>query len=143
MSGIVEADERAAQNQESLVDVRPPFVAYAKTSATGKPRQCPLYYPPVASQLLATVDAPSGYLRLNAPLSQELSAARVIVAFVGVELFGPSARPTAFTLHRRDRVDEVFEHLGVVHVGASERYGKRHASRVGDDVPLRSGSTSI
>lgn len=111
MSGIVEADERAAQNQESLVDVRPPFVAYAKTSATGKPRQCPLYYPPVASQLLATVDAPSGYLRLNAPLSQELSAARVIVAFVGVELFGPSARPTAFTLYGRDRVDEGFEHL--------------------------------
>jgi hypothetical protein len=136
MSEIAKADERAAQNQESLVDVRPPFVAYAKPPATGKPRQCPLYYPPVASQLLATLDAPSGYPRLNAPLSQEPSAARVIVAFVGVELFGPSARPTAFTLHRRDRVEEVIELVGVVHVGACERYGKRHASGVGDDVSV-------
>src|SRR5215207_1198153 len=42
MSEIAEADESAAQNQESLVDVRPPLVAYAKTSPTRKPRQCPL-----------------------------------------------------------------------------------------------------
>jgi hypothetical protein len=122
MSEIVEAVERAAQNQESLVDVRPPFVAYAKTPATGKPRQCPLYYPPVASQLLATLDAPSGYPRLYASLSQEPSAARVIVAFGGVELFGPSARSASLTLYRCDRVDEIFGHLGVVHVGAGERY---------------------
>jgi len=125
------------------VDVRPPLVAYARTSATRKPRQCPLYHPPVASQLLAALDAPSGYTRLNAPLSQKPPAARVIVASVGVELIGSSAWPAAFTLYRRDRVDEDFEHLGVVHVGASKRYGKRHASRVGDDVPLRSRSTSI
>jgi hypothetical protein len=60
-----------------------------------------------------------------------------------MELVGPSARPAAFTLYRRDRVDETFERLGVVHVGAGERYGKRHASGVGEDVPLRSGSASI
>jgi len=125
------------------VDVRPPFVAYAKTSATRKPGECSLYYPPVASQPLATLDAPSGYPRLNAPLAEEPSAAREIVALVGVELVRPCAWPAAFTLYRHDRVDEIFEHFGVVHVGAGERYGKRHASDVGQDVPLRSGSTSI
>ena len=143
MSEVVEADERAAQNQENLVDVRPPLVAYAKTSATREPRQCPLYHPPVASQPLAALDTPSSYPRLNAPLSQEPPAGRVIVAFVGVELFGPSARSATLTSYGRDRVDEIFECLGVVHVGAGKRYGKRHASRVGDDVPLRSRSTSI
>jgi hypothetical protein len=49
MSEIAEADECAAQSQESLVDVCPPLVAYAKPPATRKPRQCPLYHPPVAS----------------------------------------------------------------------------------------------
>ena len=45
MSEIAEADESAAQNQEGLVDVRPPLVAHAKTSATGEPRQCPQIAP--------------------------------------------------------------------------------------------------
>jgi hypothetical protein len=71
------------------------------------------------------------------------SAARVVVGFIGVQLFGPAAWPTTLALYRWDRVDEAFERFGVMHVGARERYGKRHASRVGDDVPLRSGSTSI
>jgi hypothetical protein len=97
----------------------------------------------LASQRFATLDAPSGYPRLNAPLAEEPSAAREIVALVGVELFRPSAWPAAFTLYGHDRVDKTFEHLGVVHVGAGEHYGERHASGVGQDVPLRSGSTSI
>ena len=143
MSEIIEADKRAAKNSESLVDVRPAFVAYAKTSATREPGEFSLYYPPVASQPLATLDAPSGYPRLNAPLSQEPPTARVVVGFISVQLFGPSPRSAALALYRHDRVEEVFEHLGVVHVGASERYGKRHASRVDDEGPLRSGSTSI
>ena len=102
MSEIVEADECAAQNQESLVDVRPPLIAYAKTSATREPRQCPLYDPPVASQPLTAFDTPSGYPRLNAPLSQEPPAARVIVAFVGVELFRPSVRSATLTSYGCD-----------------------------------------
>jgi hypothetical protein len=49
MAEIAEADECAAQDQEGLVDIRLPLVAYAKAPATRKPRQCPLYHPPVAS----------------------------------------------------------------------------------------------
>jgi hypothetical protein len=67
------------------MDVGPPLVAScAKAPATGKPGKRSLYYSPVASQPLAALDSPPGHPRLNAPLSQESSAARVVVGFVGV-----------------------------------------------------------
>ena len=68
------------------------------------------------------------------PAFAEPPAARVIVAFIGVEPFRPSARSVTLTPYRCDRVNEVVEHLGVVDVSA----GKRYASRGGDDVPLGS-----
>ena len=125
------------------MDVGSSLVGYAETPATGNPGKRTLYHPPVASQPLAALDSSPGYPRLNAPFSQGPSAARVVVGFVGVQLVRPAAWPTTLALYRWDRVDEVFERFGVMHVSARERYGKRHAPRVGDDVPLRSGSTSI
>ena len=89
------------------MDVGSSLVAYAETPATGNPGKRTLYHPPVASQPLAALDSSPGYPRLNAPLSQEPSAARVVIGFIGVELFGPAAWPPALTFYGCDRVDEV------------------------------------
>jgi hypothetical protein len=51
MPEIVEQMSVQPQKQESLVDVCSPLVAHARTPATKKPRQCPLYYPRAASNI--------------------------------------------------------------------------------------------
>jgi hypothetical protein len=63
--GDLESTLQSTLKQESLADVRPPLVAYAKLSATRELCQCPLKRALVASLPLAALDAPSGYPRLH------------------------------------------------------------------------------
>src|SRR5215212_8388751 len=72
----------------------------------------------------------------NASPSEKPAAARVVARYISVQLFRPSVGSATLTPYGCDRVDEVFEHLKVVHDSAHRRYRQRHASRFSDYVPL-------
>jgi hypothetical protein len=88
-SQTLKTNEGAPQFQKCFMDVRPPLVAYAQPPTVGKPGQRPLHHPAVPTQPLARIDASPGYARLYAPLPERLSAAREIVALIGMDLIRP------------------------------------------------------
>src|SRR4051812_45924589 len=83
---VVEADERAGEVEEGLVDVGPALVADGEPAVAGEPGQGPLNDPAVATEPLAGVDAASGDPRDDPASAEIASAAREVVALVGVQL---------------------------------------------------------
>jgi len=75
----------------------------------------------VPPQSLTRLDAAPSDACFDAALTQRLAALGEVITFVGVQLFGPLARPAGSPLDGLDTVDEAFEHLGIVHLCAGER----------------------
>jgi hypothetical protein len=91
-SEVVEADQRATELEERLVDVVAPLIADREPAVLRKPGQRALDNPPVPPQSLARVDSASGDAWGYAPLSQGLSATREVVSLICVELLGTLPR---------------------------------------------------
>jgi hypothetical protein len=63
------------------------------------------------------------------------SAARKVVAFVGVQLLGSAVWPApSGVLDRLDSIHQLLEYLRVMDVGGGEHYGERNAVTVGHEV---------
>jgi hypothetical protein len=128
------------------VDVGPPLVAHRKPAVTGQPRQRTFHHPPVSAKPLASVLAPPGDARLDAPLAECLSATGEVVSFVGVQLRGALPRPAWLARRTPDRLDlvhDLLEDLRVVDVGGGENYGERYALSVRNKVALRARFAAI
>ena len=125
------------------MDIRTALVAGGEPTIASQPGQRTLDDPPVASQFLACFHTTSCYPRPDAAPAKEPAAAGKVVPFVGVEFTGALARPAPLAPHGDDGVDELGEHLGVVHVGTGERHGEWHPTRVGDEVTLGAGTNPV
>lgn len=125
------------------MDIRPALVADAKPPEAGKPGQRTLHDPPVAAQPLARVDAASRYPRLDAAPAEEPAAAWKVVTLIRVELVGSPPGPSLRTLDGFDPIHKFLEDLGIVDLGAAERYGERHAAPIDDDVALGAGPAAV
>ena len=120
------------------MDVIATFVAHLQSPEAVQPRKCSFHYPPVFPQLLARLDAPPGYPRRYAPLSQSLAASREVVSLVCVQLLGALARASTRRLaDRRDGVYGLLQYLGVVNVCARVDHRERDAPSVDHNVALR------
>lgn len=67
------------------MDIVPPLVANGEAAELGEPSQRPLDDPSVASQTLAALDPAPGDAVLDVTARESLTAAAVIVGFVGVQ----------------------------------------------------------
>ncbi len=72
----------------------------------------------------------------DTPLLQIGAAARVVVAFVSMQLRWPATRLAPQPSDGRQSVDAFLEHHRIVPVRTADQYHQRNASRVYDDVPL-------
>src|SRR3954451_17865959 len=98
------------------MDVSPPLVSHHQPTVASHPRKRPFHYPAPPSEPLAAVYASSGDPGLYSTSAKRSSAARVIVALVGVLLVGPLARPASCSLDGWNGVHKLLEDLGPVDV---------------------------
>jgi hypothetical protein len=125
------------------VDVRPPLVAHAQPSAARKPGQRPFHHSAVPAQPFARIEAAPGYARLYATLPKDASAAREVVALVGMDFVRPPSGPSARGLDRLDTLYELLEDHRVVDVGPGQDHRERQAVAVDQEVALGAGATSV
>jgi hypothetical protein len=119
------------------MDVVAPLIANREPAVLRKPGQCALHYPPVPTQLLGALYAPSCYTALYAAPSQSFLALLVVVSFVSMQLLRtlPRSAP-ARTLDGLYSVDEFFEDHRVVDICGREHYRQWDASSVRNKVAL-------
>jgi hypothetical protein len=121
------------------VDIGSPLVAYREPTVADQPRQ----HDSVRStthlcrpnRSLVSFPLLEIRLLLNAAPAQNCSAARKVVAFVGVQLLGSAVWPApSGVLDRLDSIHQLLEYLRVMDIGGGEHYGERNAVTVGHEV---------
>jgi hypothetical protein len=138
---IAPADESASEIEERLIDVVASLVAYLKTPEAVYPRQRPLHYPPVPTQLLAGLDAPASDTRGYTSLLERLAASRKVVALVGVQLLWALTRSATALSDRRDGVHGLLQYIGVLDVGRRVDHRERDPLPVDHNMALRARFT--
>src|SRR5829696_9340955 len=132
-----EADERTAQGEEGLMDIRSPLIAHAQAAEVIEPGQRALDDPAMAAQADAGVDALAGNAHPNVAPGQRLPAARIVIALVGMKLVRPLAPLTRRRLDGRDGIQEVLEQHRVVPLGAAQERGERETGSLDHNMALR------
>ena len=136
-SHLLEADEDAAENDKSEVDVLATFVTDGQAPESGHPGVCALDHPAVPSETLAAFNATTLDARPDAAHAALRPAAAMVVALVGMQPVRPSPRPaTSLAAHTGDRVQGGCQHHAVVAVGAAQGHAERSAAPVDDEVAL-------
>lgn len=75
--------------------------------------------------------------------AQMRSASGVVITLVRMQLRGPAPRPSAQSFDCWECIDALFEHHGVVPIGATDQHHQRNTPGVYDDVPLGAELASI
>lgn len=88
------------------------------------------------AQPLVDLDASSGNPADDASLLQIVTAARVVVALVGMQLGWSAARLALQSPDGWQSIDAFLEHHRIVPIRTTDQYHQRNAPRVYDDVPL-------
>jgi hypothetical protein len=128
------------------VDVRAALVADGQAAVTGEPRQRALDHPAMPPQFLAGVDAAPGNPGDDPTSAEVASAAREVVALIGVQLGRALPRPAGATARaedRRDGVDQRLEEGRVVGVRRREADRQRDPVAVRDQMALRARFAAI
>jgi hypothetical protein len=108
--------------------------ANAQLAESGKPGMCTLDDPSMTAEPIVALDASACNPVLDAAQLEMLSAARVVIPFVGMQLVRPAARPAALACNRRQRVDQFFEDHRVMPVGSGDTEHQRDTLPVRDEV---------
>ena len=85
----------------------------------------------------------AGDLWSDPALAEVTAVGGVVVAAVGGQAFGPSARPAHATTHGRHRIDQRDQLRDVVAIAARNPPGERDPPRVDQEVMLGAVSGSI
>src|SRR5437879_1346772 len=119
------------------------LVATREPTEPGNPLQGPFDDVPMASQPFGRLDSPAGDPGHDAPPTQRLSAGRIVVALVGVQLVRPPPRPPDQPGDRRDLIDHGLEFQMVIAVGRGDAHRQRDATALAHRVNLRAWLASI
>ena len=140
---LVEADERAGECGEGVVDVASALVASDEPAVAVDPGEGALDDPAMSAQLLAGLDAASGDAGRDPAAAAGLAAPPMVVCLVGVQLVRPAPCPAGLAADRRDAVQQLLERLAVVGVSTGQHEGEWDAVPVGNQVALGAEPASI
>ena len=110
------------------------FIANLQTTETVKPSEGSLDDPTMLAEAFLGFDTTTRDPRNDVSLPAGNPALREVIPFVGVDFLRPTSREAALSAKRRYRVQQGFEHLGVMGVARRNHGGKRDSVRVYDDV---------
>jgi hypothetical protein len=128
-------DHADGETEEGFVDVVTPFPADAQAAKAVQPGDCAL--DDVAEDAQAGAVWLASFRDHGAPALPEQAAVLVmVVAAVGQQRVGPSARSADQAGDRRDLVEQGQELGDIVAISAGQRYRERDALPVDDDVVL-------
>ena len=99
--------------------------------------------PAHGAEARAVLGVAAGDQRSDPALTEEAAMLVVVVAAIGDQLLGAAARPTRTAGDGRDTVEERDQLGDVVAVAAGQRVGERDASRIDEEVVLRTFPASI
>jgi hypothetical protein len=125
------------------VDLVPAVVANEESLELVQPGEGALDDPAGAAEAGAVLGLAAGDLCSDPALAEFAAVSGVVVAAVGGQAFGPTARPADLAAHRRHTVDKRDQLGDVVAVAARNRPGERDPRRVDQEVVFRAGSGSI
>ena len=96
------------------MDVCAALIAHFEPSKAIEPRERSLHHPPVPPQSFTRLDPTPSNARDDAPLTQCLPTARIIVSLIGVQfyrMFAWSATAPSWETQRRNGVDSFLQRL--------------------------------
>jgi hypothetical protein len=125
------------------MDVLASLVAYLQPPIAVQPRQGAFHDPAITPQPCAGIDSPARNSRDNVTLLQSPMTARIVIAFVRVQLLRSLPRPAVRTENRGDGVHHRLKHLRVVNVGPRMSDRQRDATAVDHQVALRARFTPV
>src|SRR5262249_25305602 len=131
-----EANERAGQGQERLMNIISAFGPNPELPLRMQPRQRPLHDPTVDPQSAAMLGAAPPEERLDPRRRQHPPMRLRVRAPIAIQPIGPPARATRLTPYRRDGLDQAPQLRGLIDVRGGRRGRQRSALAVGADVVL-------
>ena len=137
------ADQAAGEGEEGFVDFVAAVVADEQSFEVVEPGEGALDNPADASEAGAVLGLAARDLGADAAAAEFAPVLVVVVAAIGAEQGGPSARPADLAAYRRHALDKWHELGDVVSVAAGHRPGERDPGRVYEKVMLRAVSGSI
>src|SRR5260370_10092360 len=99
------------------MNVKPSLISNGQSAVVVEPGKRPVHYPPVPSQLLATLNASPGNPRSDASLAKGQPVSLRVVPFVSMYFDWTLARSASSTVQGRDSIYHLLQHRGVRHVG--------------------------
>jgi len=93
--------------------------------------------PAMTAKSVLGLNALASNPRDDSAATQQLLVSFRLVSLVGMELVGAFARPTATTLDRRNRIQTLSEHRGLVDVGGRQQDRERDPLPVDHKMALR------
>lgn len=117
--------------------------ADAQLAEGSQPGVRALDHPAVAAESVIALDAFAGDAILDAAALEVSAAARIVVAFVGMQLVRPTPRLAAGAGHSRQRIDQLLEDHGIVPVGPGDAERQRDALPIRDEVALAAEFSAI
>ncbi len=136
-------DQANGKSEERFMDVVAAFPTDVQAAEAMQPGDCPLDNPAEGAQTGTVWLATLGDRGPGAALAQEPSVLVVVVAAVGEEHVGPSARPADDSGHCRDLVQQGQQLGDVVAVSAGQRHRERDPLAVGEDVVFAARACAI
>lgn len=118
------------------MDVGSPFVADAQAAKGMEPGDGALHDPAVSAQPLLGFNTAPSDPGADTPPVQVVAAEGKVVAFVGVQLDGPTAWPSALSRNRGGLIEEGDEVPGIVVVGARQPDRERQPLPINEQVML-------
>ena len=128
---------------ESLEDIGASLIADSQPAEAAEPGQGAFDDPAIPSQALAALDTTPGNPIADPSFGQGITAARLVIGFVGMEFVRTLTGPAPTLMDRRYSIDQLLEEAAVVNVCRGDPQGEWDAVGVGDDVALGPGAAAV
>ncbi len=126
------------------MNVISPLITNPQSAVAVQPCTRPLYYPAVAPQPLAAIEAAPRDPRLDAPPAKRTAQGSRVISLISMQLLRAPARPPrCASPDRLDGVNRLKHHPGVVHVSCRGPHRERDAFGFDHNMALRSRFASI
>ena len=102
-----------------------------------QPSECPLDHPAMSSKSFSGLDPTTRNPGNDTALPQFHAAARVVVPFVEMRLVWAEWRSAALSPYRRNGIDRLGHHLGIMSVRRRDRSRERYSSLIDHEVMFR------
>ena len=124
-------DNGASESEKSLMNVGVSFVTDAQAAELMQPTQSPFHHPASFAQTASMRGALSRQTIDHASALQPAMVSPIAISAISLHQFWSLTRSASFARDRRNRQQQRFERLTIVHVGGGQLCTQRNALGIG------------